>query len=256
MKHYSVQKVAKISGISIRTLHYYDQLGLLKPSVRTRAGYRLYSENELLRLQQILFYKALNIPLKEILEILDDPDFDLVNALMEHKTSIKQEIHLMNHMLQTIDKTIVKLKNKDVMKHPEELYEGLNPEKANAYRAEAITKYGTKTVEASEKQLMSMGKEAFNQLKKDFEACNATLFSMRNEDPESPEVQNKISEHYAYISQFWGTSNMAESTPEAYVGLGDLYVADERFTMVDGNAQPAFAKFMRDAMAYFAKENL
>ena len=82
MKGYTVKQLAKVAGISVRTLHHYDVIGLLKPVARTEAGYRLYAEKELLRLQQILFYKELDFPLKEIIEILDNPDFAV--AILSH----------------------------------------------------------------------------------------------------------------------------------------------------------------------------
>ena len=89
MIQYSVKQLAQLAGISVRTLHLYDQLGLLKPNIRTVARYRLYGEKELLRLQQILFYKELDFPLQEIGKILDDPDFDLVEALLSHKNALE-----------------------------------------------------------------------------------------------------------------------------------------------------------------------
>ncbi len=82
MKTFTVKKLAEISGVSVRTLHYYDQIGLLRPSVRTEKKYRLYGNDELLRLQQILFFRELDFPLKDILEMIDEPDYDLVKALM------------------------------------------------------------------------------------------------------------------------------------------------------------------------------
>ena len=88
MDNYSVKKLSQLAGVSVRTLHLYDKMGLLKPSVRTEARYRLYGEKELLRLQQILFYRELDIPLKDIQTILDDPEFDLLKALEAHKKAL------------------------------------------------------------------------------------------------------------------------------------------------------------------------
>src|SRR5688572_8269383 len=103
-KQYSVKQLAKLAGVSVRTLHLYDQLGLLKPAVRTEARYRLYGEPELLRLQQILFYKELGLPLQEIGEILDDPDFDLVKALGDHRKALQEQGKKIKVLLGTIDK--------------------------------------------------------------------------------------------------------------------------------------------------------
>ncbi len=219
MKRYSVKNVAKMSGISVRTLHHYDKIGLLKPSVRTEAGYRQYGEAELLRLQQILFYRELDFPLKEIIEILDNPDFDALVALKDHKRSLKAKIDRMNNLLVTIDRTIYKLKNDDVMKHPEELYEGLNTKTAKTYRREAIEKYGEETVAKSERELLKMGKAAYSESKEDFEACNAKLFSLKEEDPTSKKVQDKIVEHYKFIRQFWGTVNSLDNKRRLMLSL-------------------------------------
>jgi DNA-binding transcriptional MerR regulator len=85
VKTYTVSQLANLAGVSIRTLHHYDYIGLLEPPARTTAGYRLYGETELLRLQQILFFKELDLPLSEVRSILDDPGFDQVQALQEHR---------------------------------------------------------------------------------------------------------------------------------------------------------------------------
>lgn len=256
MKQYSVNKVSKMSGVSVRTLHHYDKIGLLAPALRTEAGYRQYGKEELLRLQQILFYKELGFPLKEITEILDNPDFDILVALKGHRRFLKTKIDRMDHLLATIDKTIVKLKNDDVMEHPEELYQGLNTNTAKAYREEAIEKYGDEMVKKAEKELMKMGKTGYTELKTGFEACNTKLFAMKDLDPHSKKVQDQIMEHYGYIRKFWGTANLADKQAEAYAGLGQLYVDDGRFTVVDGKPQPKFAAFLCDAMAHFAIHRL
>ena len=256
MQHYSVKKLAKVSGVSVRTLHHYDAIGLLKPLVRTEARYRLYGESELLRLQQILFYRELGFTLKEIAKILDAKDYDVVKALKSHRQSIDSEIDRMKTLQRTIDTTIKNLKKKKVMKNPEELYEGFNKETTQKYRAEASAKYGKEVVAKSEKYLMGLGKEGFKKLQTDFEACNTALFALKDVDPASDKVQALVAQHYQYIRQFWGTAGSADTQAEAYAGLGQLYVDDERFSKVDGVPQPDFAKFLQKAMAYFAKQNL
>ncbi len=118
MNGYSVKKLAKLAGVSVRTLHHYDQLGLLKPSLRTEARYRLYGEKELLRLQQILLYKELDFSLQEIGDILDKADFDLLEALQSHKTALQSRRDRLGVLLTTIDKTIQKLKGEELIISP------------------------------------------------------------------------------------------------------------------------------------------
>lgn len=256
MVNYSVKQLAKMSGVSVRTLHHYDKIGLLKPAGRTEARYRLYGKAELLRLQQILFYRELDFSLREIGEILDDPDFDLLDALESHKVSLRAKQRKIAHLLRTLDHTIHQIKKGDIMKNPEELYEGLNPETAKKYREGAIKKYGKEEVERSEKHLMQMGKTDYAKLQAEAKENTATLFAMMDKAPESLEVQTEIARHYRIIRQFWGTAGSEDSQAKAYAGLGQLYVDDERFTMVDGKPQPEFAAFLKKAMAHYAKYQL
>lgn len=256
MAIYGVKDLSALSGVSVRTLHYYDKIGLLKPLNRTEAGYRNYGEEELLRLQQILFYKELDFPLKKIMELLDDPDFDRIDALKAHKLALTKRQDRISHLLITISNTIKHLTNKEIMSDPGMLYEGLPKEMGTTYRKEAIDEYGKKEVEHSEKELLKLGKQGFQQLKDDQVRVNAELFALASEDPESEAVQNLIAQHYEIIRKFWGTSQKEDKQAEAYAGLGDLYVSDERFTMMNGEAQPEFAVFLQKAMSHFADTQL
>jgi DNA-binding transcriptional MerR regulator len=255
MVSYSVKQLAKLAGVSVRTLHLYDQIGLLKPSARTEARYRMYGEKELLRLQQILFYKELDFPLQEICRILDDANFDLIQALESHKEALQSKQNRIATLLSTIDKTMVKLKNGVMLKH-EELYEGLPKEKTEAYRNEAIDKYGTDVVERSENQLRKMSKQDFAELIAESKEITKALLVLVGEDPTSEVVQRQIARHYQSIRMFWGTAGLPDTQAEAYKGLGDLYVNDERYTMNDGKTNPDFVVFMRNAMSYFADTQL
>ncbi len=255
MKQYSVRQLSKLAGVSVRTLHLYDQVGLLKPSVRTEAGYRLYGEKELLRLQQILFYKELDFSLQDIKRILDQPDFDLTQALESHKVALQARKDRIAVLLLTIDKTILKLKGEIMLTH-EELYEGLPGDKAESYRKEAVKAYGKEQVEQSENHLRKMGKNGFEALKAEQLDIAQQLASLIKEDPTSELVQQQIARHYANVRQFWGTAGTADPQAEAYSGLGELYVNDERFTMAEGRPNPEFAQFMRKAMQFFADTRL
>jgi DNA-binding transcriptional MerR regulator len=255
MDHYSVQKLASISGVSVRTLHYYDKVGLLTPSVRTEARYRRYGEHELLRLQQILFYKELDFTLEEIANILNDPGFDLVQALENHRTMLVSKQNRISTLLDTIDKTIQKLKSKAMLTN-EELYAGFPREQGEAYRKEAIEKYGEQTILRSENKLRQLTKDEFKKLGEEQAAVAKKLRNLMHLPPEHNEVQEQVARHYSIIRVFWGTDGSSDTQAEAYKGLGSLYVADERFTAVDGKPDPEFAKFMNNAMCYFADTKL
>jgi DNA-binding transcriptional MerR regulator len=255
MERYSVKQLSKLAGVSVRTLHLYDQIGLLKPATRTEARYRLYGKDQLLKLQQILFYKELDFSLEEINNILSKPDFNLLQALEQHKTALQLRRDRLSTLLHTIDKTISHLKG-TVMLTPEELYEGLPKETAADYRKEATAKYGQELVEQSENYLRQLSKEAFAKLKEESKEITGILYSMKHEDPGSEKVQAQVARHYANIRTFWGTANSADPQAEAYEGLGQLYINDERFTLVDGKPQPEFALFMSKAMSHFTHKQL
>lgn len=249
---YSVKKLSDLAGVSVRTLHLYDEIGLLKPRVRSEARYRFYGEAELLRLQQILFYRELDFSLQEIAAILDDPDFNLVVALKAHRVALESKRDRLERLLHTVDSTINKIQNQMALTD-DELYDGFPRENIEVFREEAKAKYGSESVDKSERYLKALGKDGFAQLKNESKEITARLLALVGADPQSPEVQTCIARHYEVIRKFWGTHGQSDPQAEAYAGLGDLYVSDERFTTFNGKAQPAFALFMQKAMHYFAR---
>ena len=255
MKKYSAKELANLAGVSVRTLHHYDEIGLLKPAIRTEAKYRLYGENELLKLQQILFYKELDFSLKEIIHILDDPDFDLIKALESHREALISRQERILVMLNTIKKTMLNLKGKKMITN-EELYKGFSAEKATEIRNEAIEKFGEEKVATSENYLKKLSKEQFEQLINEQKEIFKNLFDLSDKEPESQVVQLEMARHYKNTRKFWGTDGNSDSQWKEYKGLGELYISDERFTMIDGKAQPEFARFLSKAMICFANTQL
>lgn len=253
-KKYSVKALADLAGVSVRTLHHYDRIGLLKPEFRTDGGYRMYGKDELLRLLQILFYKELDFELKKIAEILDDPGFDLLSALNGHREKLIKRKSRIDGLLKTIDRTIEHLKNKTKMNY-ESLYDGIPKEKARAWRKEALERWPDE-VRKSEAALLKMAKPDFEKLKNDFADCWETLAGLKSEDPTSDHVQKEIYRHYRFIRQFWGTVGEEDLQAEPYAGLGNMYVSDERYTSINGEPDPVFAGFMQKAMRYFADTRL
>ncbi|WP_233507751.1 MerR family transcriptional regulator [Adhaeribacter pallidiroseus] len=244
--------MAALAGVSVRTLHLYDQMGLLKPAIRTEKNYRLYGKAEALRLQQILFYKELQVPLREIAEILDDPQFNPLSALELHKKELQQQKDRLETLLQTIDKTINHLKNKTMLS-TEELYAGLPRETAEAWQQEAKEKWGF-DFERSQNYLLNKSKPEFESLKEQAKANQIKLLSLMGEEPTSEQVQKVIAKHYLIIREFWGTAGSPDKQAEAYAGLADLYVTDERYTSQQGQPNPAFAQFLNKAMKHYAKK--
>src|SRR5262245_31523169 len=125
-RHYQVKEVAEQSGVSIRALHHYDAIGLLVPSLRTAAGYRLYSEDDLLRLQQILIGRELGLSLEEIRRSLDDPGFDRRNALIDQRQRLRERLRQTEAMIRAIDAAMASLDDGEG-EHMEELFAGFDP---------------------------------------------------------------------------------------------------------------------------------
>ena len=136
---YTVKKLAKLSGISARTLHFYDEIGLLKPAYYGENNYRYYEEEQLLLLQQILFYRELGFPLRDIQRIVSSNDFDKVEALHSHKKLLCQQIDQSQQLVNTIEKTIARLQGKVTM-NDEELYYGFDSEKQKQYEKDLVNK--------------------------------------------------------------------------------------------------------------------
>jgi DNA-binding transcriptional MerR regulator len=254
-KTYSVKQLAKLAGVSIKTLHLYDKLGLLKPAVRTDARYRLYQEKELLRLQQVLFYKELDFPLKEIRQILDDPDFDLIKALEGHKKLLHIKKVRINTLLKTLDNTIHSLKNKTML-NLNELYDGLSREEAMEYRVQAVIAYGDEVVTHAEGYLKTLNKEDMQLLVARQKELGISLFLLKDKNPEAEDVQQLVHQHYLNTRKLWGTHNAKDKQAAAYKGLGQLYLTDERFTSQYGKPDPAFNIFICAAMACYSDHYL
>lgn len=251
MDNYSVKKLSGLAGVSVRTLHLYDKMGLLNPSVRTAAGYRLYGEKELLRLQQILFYRELDFPLKDIQIILDDPAFDLVQALEAHKKALLARKERINTLIGTIEKTLVTLKNKTMLR-VEDLYEGIPREKMEAYRTEAMTKWGKQTVIEIEDTLRSFSKKEMEAMKTELNELTNRLAALMNGDPASREVQECIARRYQIILRLTG-GKIEMGKLEYFRKLGELYVADNRYTQVNGLPSIELALFIKEATEYYIK---
>jgi len=250
MMAYTVGQLARTAGVSVRTLHHYDHIGLLVPSARTPAGYRLYEDQDLLRLQQILFFKELDLPLSEIRDILDDPEFDPVEALDNHRRLLQAQVERLTHLLTTIDKTIHILTENDMQMTDEELYEGFSKEQIERYKREAREMYNPALVEESERRVSKMSKAQWKAVKEEGEELTHLLAALSDRAPEDPEVQKLIARHHAWIEHFYAAS------AEMYRGLGQLYTEHAEFRKYYDKYGLGMADFMAAAMAYYADHAL
>jgi DNA-binding transcriptional MerR regulator len=250
VKAYTVSQLARMAGVSVRTLHHYDQIGLLKPSARTRAGYRLYGESELLRLQQILFFKELDMPLGEVRRILDDPGFNQVAALEHHRHSLQQRMERLTCLLKTIDRTIDRLTEDDMTLTDQELYEGFTTEQIERYKREAREMYDPALVEESERRVKNMSHAEWKAVGAEGEAVTTGLAALADREPGDPEVQKLIARHHAWIESFYSCS------AQMYRGLGQGYVEHPEFRAFYEKYRPGLADFMSAAMNHYADQVL
>ncbi len=247
---YTVRRLAALAGISVRTLHHYDHIGLLTPSARTPAGYRLYAAADLLRLQQILLYRELDLPLDAIRRILDDPGFDPVRALGEHRRTLEQQAARLARLLHTIDRTIARLTEVDMSLTDEELYEGLPKEQVERWKREVNERYDPKTVAESNRRVHAMSKERWNAVKAEGDAVSRRMAELMERPASDPEVQATIARQHAWIENFYPCS------AEMFAGLGRHYAEHPEFRATYDRYRPGLADFMRDAMAYYAEHTL
>jgi DNA-binding transcriptional MerR regulator len=251
---YTVKELAKISGVSVRTLHWYDEIGLLKPFSKGANNYRYYEEQQLLRLQQILFFKELEFSLNDIQKLLSQNDFDNIKALNAHRKILEDQIDRKNHLITTIDKTIQHLRGKQVMKD-EELYYGFDSNRQEEYKQYLVEEYGTKAedlLKQSHRRTSKWGKDEWDDVKNTGDQIHKELTSAINANlaPESDEVQKIIQRHYDVQNRFY------DLTKEVYIGLADLYAQHPDFKKFFVAYHPEMIEFIGKAMRYYADKNL
>lgn len=239
---YSINQLAKLAGISVRTLHHYDQIGLLRPERNNWNKYRKYKEEELLKLQQIMFFIELDFPLKEIKTILANPSFKMEQALKEQKEMIKLKKKRLESLIATIDKTIKKIKRENNMTD-KELYDKFDMSEVNEYADEAKKRWGhTDAWKQSQERTRDWTKADYAKLKADADKWMKNFAAQMGHGPKSEAAQKLIDEHYNALRTFY------EPNLEMYRGLADMYVADERFKAYYEKYAAGLAEFMRTAM--------
>jgi len=234
----------------VRTLHHYDQIGLLRPERSSQTGYRRYGEAELLRLQQILFYRQMGFSLKEIQEMLERPDFDPRVALQEHRLRIQEQVQRLERLLKTIDRTILRLSEENMEMSDAELYEGFTPEQAERYPREARQLYGEEMVSTAEQRLRKLSKAEWQAVKEEGQAIAKQMSELIDHPVGDRQVQAVVARHYAWIEHFYPVSE------EMYRGLGILYTENDEFRAFYDRYRPGLADFFKAAMEYYCEHSL
>jgi MerR family transcriptional regulator, thiopeptide resistance regulator len=251
---YTVKKLAKLSGVSVRTLHFYDETDLLKPASYGENGYRYYEQEQLFKLQQILFFRELGFRLSDIKPILESDDFDKVKAFKAHRKVLETAAYRTGELILTIDKTIASLTGGKPMK-PEELYLGFDKAKQEEHEQYWIKSYGEgarKLVTEARKNTSDWKASDYDSAKNEFQRLDEALAVLieENEVPGAPAVQDVVRRHYRLIQRFF------EPSKKTYLGLGELYVTNPDFRNRYDSRHPKLAEFWYDAIKVFAHQEL
>lgn len=246
-QRYTVKQLAGASGVTVRTLHYYDEIGLLRPDEVGENGYRYYGHNALLRLQQILFYRELDFALEQIKVILDRPDFDLRSALESHREALQRRIERLHTLIDTVDTTIIHLQGEYPMTI-NDYYSGFDEAKQAELAQQAEQKYGD-SVRQSQQRWQGYTRDQKNSILADMNAIStniAALMGTTSGDPASAEVQQWIDRWYRLINE-----RFYDCSLEVFEQIGHGYTADPAFEATYEAIKPGLAAFMEQAMTAY-----
>ncbi|GGP76976.1 MerR family transcriptional regulator [Streptomyces abikoensis] len=241
---YSVGQVAALAGVTVRTLHHYDEIGLL-PSGRSHAGHRQYEDADLDRLQQILFYRELGFPLEEVAALLDDPDADPAEHLRRQHELLTGRIDRLQRMAAAVEHAM-EARKMGIKLTPEEKFEVFGDFDPDAHAAEAERRWGgTDPYKESQRRAAAYTKEDWLRIKAAADGLNARIAALMESGaaPESEEAMDLAEEHRRQIGE-----SFYDCSYEIHAGLAEMYVADERFAATYESIRPGMAAFLRDAI--------
>mgnify|MGYP000616217074 CR=1 FL=1 len=248
---YLINELARLAGVSVRTLQYYDSIGLLGAAELNPAGYRLYGDAELDYLQQILLYKELGYSLKQIQEILYAPEFDLLCSLENQKKLIEQKIRRLDEVAHTIDGTIRQMKGGPSMKDSQR-FKGIDVEgilkEQEQYSEELKERFDARTIEESNRRTAHYSKERWAQIIQEGADLASRVGDQMNRGAEATDekVQEEVAKYHSYID-----NNFYSCSIEVFRGLGEMYVSDLRFSAYYEKIAEGLAVFFSHAIGIY-----
>ena len=253
MQRYTVNQLAKLSGVSIRTLHYYDEIGLLSPAFLGDNRYRYYQEQQLLSLQQILFYREFGVSLSQIATLLVQKDEDLISSLLEHRQHLESQVQRYQTLMTTIDQTIVDLKGKRKMKHAD-LYKGFSPEKQAHYEQELIAKFdaeGQQHVRAAVEHYAKSSVADIDEKMQELAAIEQEIASYMKSGiaADSDLLDTVMTRHRRWVERMW---NRPCPLPQ-YLGLAEMYLHHPDFQSRYDQIEAGLSTYLPAAIQAYAK---
>ncbi|MDT0269513.1 MerR family transcriptional regulator [Streptomyces sp. DSM 44915] len=242
---YSVGRVAELSGVTVRTLHHYDEIGLLVPGERTPAGHRRYRDQELDRLQQILFYRELGLPLERIAALLDDPDADPRRELRRQHALLTERIDRLRAMVTAVERAM-EARHMGINLTPEERFEVFGDADPEQYQEEAAQRWGDSAAyRESQRRVAGYTKDDWQRVRDAADRLNERLAALlaSGAAPDSEAAMELAEEHRQQIRAAY-----YDCSHEMHANLAELYVTDERFTRTYDAVRPGLARFLRDAV--------
>lgn len=248
---YTVRQLARLSGVSPRTLRYYDDIGLL-PVDKNESGYRMYGPAEVERLQQILFYRELGMPLERIGAILSEDSFDGLSALKEHRERLLARRIQLDALIANVEKTIVMTEGEGEMSDRER-FEGFKQRMIEVneerYGREVREKYGDGTVERANERVKGMNEADYAEAERLSKEISETLgAAFREGDPAGALAQRACELHRQWLMHFWDKDAYSL---QAHMALAQMYVDDPRFAAHYDAIAPGCTVFLRDAMRVY-----
>jgi DNA-binding transcriptional MerR regulator len=245
---YTIKQLAVAAGVSRRTLHFYDQIGLLKPEAYGENGYRYYGEAALLRLQQILFFKELDFSLTEIKVTIDRPGFDTLEALRTHRETLQERAGRLARLIETVDRTIMHLKGELTMTE-REFYQGFSEEKQQAYEEEIRRRYGEVELKQSRQRWGSTSAPQRQAIQDEFQRIVTGLRDRMETGQDAPEVQALVRQLHAWVGNFY------DCTLDVFEGLGHTYNEHPDFRkMYETNYGAGVSEFLERAIVTYCKQ--
>jgi DNA-binding transcriptional MerR regulator len=241
---FTVKQLSKLAGVTPRTLHHYDAIGLLKPTRVGDNGYRYYGEESLLQLQQILFYRELGIPLEDIKKIMGRRDFDVLGALQSHKDALRKQVTRLNRLIDTVDNTINHLKGNTTMSD-KAYFEGFSEAEQEKYAAEAEQLYDAESVRESNRKWKAYSKEKKEAILAEGKAIYSDMIAAMPKGANSPDVQAIVERWRRHMDYFW-TPNL-----DQLLALANGYSEDPRFKANFDKLDPQLAEFFREAVQHY-----
>ncbi|CAN5830254.1 MerR family transcriptional regulator [soil metagenome] len=242
----TVGQVAERFGVTVRTLHHYDQIGLLSPSERSHAGYRLYTEQDLTRLQHVVVYRRLGFPLEQINELLDgEASAELVKHLQRQRAAVTSRLEEMSDLVTAIDRALEK-EMKGINLTKEEQRELFGEDFSDEYAAEAEQRWGdTEGWKQSQARTSQYTKADWEQIKAEGDQANAAFgAAMEAGEPATSQAAMDAAEESRRQIEKW----FYDLTPDFHRNLGDMYLADPRFTKTYEDVKAGLAQYVRDAI--------